>query len=204
MEETEMRNVAITVLAILALTASAYAQQAAATAHTTFNGFWVGMTTDEFLATDKGKSIVGPYKADCESKPTYSLGLFCPEWESLTNKDMGGEASLNDPFGSKAPFTIYTFNEHKLESITYCPDGRGAAIFDEQVRFLTVRHGKPTRSVVETRRNDNGTTYNVNLVQWECPDGITISAETRMLQDDATIVKYFIPHEPKKVTKNPY
>lgn len=187
--------------------------------HTTFQGFWVGMSIDEFRATPKGAAIANAYRylandfvyhpgeKDCNVLPHE---ITCQTWRYM-NDTIGWAFYLTDPNQwtdgdaySKGPSTNYDFNEHKLVSISYSTNEEGETGFKKVVGQLTAKYGKSTRMGTLRNANDFGAVYYSHYAQWDRPDGTCISIETRFELGYSAVVKFFVPEKLKTATSNPY
>jgi hypothetical protein len=199
MRQTTAAKATIGFAVILMLAVSATAQK-----HTAFNGVWPGMTTAEFLATEKGAATAAPYKDGCSKDEAgfKKNAAACGDWEHLIS-DSGFSVDLHSQSGKSD--TWYSFNNRKLVQVHYQPDGSGAQFFNQQVNFLTQKYGKPTYSSVVVRQNEFGARLSFKTVQWKRPDGVVISAEAGTFLDALTNVTFTL-EEPKAqaATKNLY
>jgi hypothetical protein len=184
--------------------------------HTTFQGFWIGMSVDEFRATPKGEAIANSYRymaddfvyhpgeKDCNKLPHE---IPCETWTHM-NDTIGWAFYLTDPNSytsrDNGPSTTYDFNEHKLVQISYDTNELAEPGFRKVVGQLTAKYGKPTRSGTLRNANDFGAVYYSHFVQWDRPDGTCISIDARFEIGYITVVKYFIPEKNKTATSNPY
>lgn len=205
----EMKHTAM-VLVTLLLGHPMSAQQQ----RTKFNGFWIGMTIEEFRLTDKGRAIVEAYRKpdvvhgdkSCDASDNYVLGSLCDEWDHLNNKDIGFQITLSDPKESKLnePVTLYEFNEFKLQQIDYNTAEVSDAGFSKTIGLLSAKYGKPTRAGTLKEQNEFGAITYKRYAQWDRPDGVTIQADVYKSVDADVVVRYFIPVKQKPSTKNPY
>jgi hypothetical protein len=196
----KQKTLLIASLALL-LAAAVCGQQTKA--QTTFNGFYIGETKAEFAATEKGAAILAKYAEGCRPGADYLIRGDCHTYQDFKEDWIFTLSDPIHPHFPEDPDTIYHFQNGKLDQIVYNPTCGGAACFNQQVRFLSEKYGKPTSSSLVTEQNGFGARLTFKVVQWHRPDGTTIQAKAGTFLDATTQVIFEKPIS-TKAASNPY
>jgi hypothetical protein len=205
---THTKKVLKTILSLLALvllSGPAFAQTLAdAPPPTLFKGFKLGSSVQEFITQagiDRGRCV----------HPKSEAKYVCKQLEAIERGARTG-ISINMQDGSSI---AYKFDRAVLYGI-HIERSLSKSSFDEQVRFLSEKYGKPTSRGTETLQNGYGTQWEVGTASWKMPDGAVIRTnETLLSAGVAGMVRYIFVEftskdevakevDAKKKIPNPY
>lgn len=172
MKENKMRHLAITLLAILTLAASAGAQEASADPpRTTYGDAYLGMPFEEWLSIDSSDVTM---TTRCAHSTDGDMKKGCEAWAQFKETARAGEVAT---FPIVHPETnaqgMYGFRSKRLAIILLVCAGQRTG-YETQLVTLTRKYGAPTKTDSAIDHDAYGATWVAHTTTWEMPDGAAI------------------------------